>query len=136
MIANAIGSWSGMSLMASANSEAGFMDSLPDPMKLQLPVVAFVIVLLILLFLYLGHMALANAFDDPVRGAKASAILALAGVVNVPIIKFSVDWWNTLHQPASVTRVGLPAIDPAMLVPLLLMALLAMGAAALLRRKK
>jgi heme exporter protein C len=79
--------------------------------------------MLILLFLYLGHMALANAFDDPVRGAKASAILALAGVVNVPIIKFSVDWWNTLHQPASVTRVGLPAIDPAMLLPLLLMAL-------------
>ncbi|WP_142849341.1 heme ABC transporter permease [Telmatospirillum sp. J64-1] len=78
--------------------------------------------MLILLFLYLGHMALVNAFDDPTRGAKAAAILALAGFINVPVIKWSVDWWNTLHQPASVTRVGLPAIDPSMLVPLLLMA--------------
>jgi heme exporter protein C len=79
--------------------------------------------MLILFFLYLGHIALLNAFDDPVRGAKAGAILALAGIVNVPIIKFSVDWWNTLHQPASVTRLGMPAIDPAMLLPLMLMAL-------------
>ncbi|MBF0375496.1 MAG: heme ABC transporter permease [Alphaproteobacteria bacterium] len=79
--------------------------------------------MLILLFLYLGHMALVNAFDDPTRGAKAGAVLALAGFVNVPIIKYSVDWWNTLHQPASVTRVGMPAVDPAMLTPLLLMGL-------------
>ena len=77
---------------------------------------------LILFFLYLAHMALARAFDDPVRGARAAAILALAGAVNVPIIKFSVDWWNTLHQPASVIRMDGPSIDPAMLLPLLLMA--------------
>ena len=79
--------------------------------------------MLILLFLYLGYMALINAFDDPTRGARAAAILALAGAVNIPIIKFSVDWWNTLHQPASVTKFGLPSVDPAMLVPLLLMGL-------------
>ncbi len=78
--------------------------------------------MLILLFLYFGHMALINAFDDPTRGAKAAAILALAGFINVPIIKFSVDWWNPLHQPASVVKMGGPAIDPSMLVPLLLMA--------------
>jgi heme exporter protein C len=76
---------------------------------------------LVLFFLYLGHMALLNAFDDPARGRKAAAILALVGFVNVPIIKFSVDWWNTLHQPASVFRMGGPTIDPAMLWPLLLM---------------
>lgn len=78
---------------------------------------------LILFFLYLGYMALANAFDDPARGSKASAILALVGVVNVPVIKFSVDWWNTLHQPASVVKMGGPAIHSSMLVPLILMAL-------------
>ncbi len=77
---------------------------------------------LILFFLYLGYMALVNAFDEPERGARAGAILALVGVINLPIIKFSVDWWNTLHQPASLTRLDTPAIDPAMLVPLLLMA--------------
>ena len=78
--------------------------------------------MLILFFLYLGYMALVNAFDEPERGARAGAILALVGVINLPIIKFSVDWWNTLHQPASLTRLDTPAIDPAMLVPLLLMA--------------
>ena len=78
---------------------------------------------LILFFLYLGHMALLNAFDDAARGARAAAILALAGFVNVPIIKFSVDWWNTLHQPASVSKMGMPSIDPKMLLPLMLMAL-------------
>jgi heme exporter protein C len=77
---------------------------------------------LILFFLYLGYMALANAFEDPTRGARASAVLALVGVVNLPIIKFSVDWWNTLHQPASVTKFGAPSIDISMLVPLLVMA--------------
>jgi heme exporter protein C len=77
---------------------------------------------LILFFLYLGYMALVNAFDEPEHGARAGAILALVGVINVPIIKFSVDWWNTLHQPASLTRLDASAIDPAMLVPLLLMA--------------
>ncbi len=82
---------------------------------------------LILLFLYLGHMALAHAFDDRARGARAAAILALVGFVNVPIIKFSVDWWSTLHQPASVSRLDAPAIDPLMLWPLLCMALAFMG---------
>jgi len=78
---------------------------------------------LVLFFLYLGHIALTNAFDNPQRGARAAAVLALVGFVNIPIIKFSVDWWNTLHQPASVTRLDAPAIDPAILTPLLLMAL-------------
>ncbi len=76
---------------------------------------------LILFFLYLGYMALSNAFEDAARGQRAAAILALVGFVNVPIIKFSVDWWNTLHQPASLTRLDAPAIDPAMLWPLLAM---------------
>ena len=78
---------------------------------------------LVLFFLYLGYMALRDAFDDPSRGAKSAAILSLVGVVNVPIIKFSVDWWNTLHQPASVIRMDGPTIHPDMLVPLILMAL-------------
>jgi heme exporter protein C len=78
---------------------------------------------LILFFLYVGYLALWNAFDDPTRAARAAAILALVGVVNLPIIKFSVDWWNTLHQPASVMKIGGPAIHPAMLTPLMLMAL-------------
>jgi len=78
---------------------------------------------LILFFLYIGYMALNNAFDNPQRGAKASAILALVGFINVPIIKFSVDWWNTLHQPASVIRMDGPSIHPSMLWPLLLMAI-------------
>jgi len=77
---------------------------------------------LVLLFLYLGYIALVNAFDDPDRGGRAGAVLALVGVVNLPIIKFSVEWWNTLHQPASVLRAGGPSIDPAMLTPLFLMA--------------
>ena len=77
---------------------------------------------LILFFLYLGYIALVNAFDDPERGSRAGAVLLLVGVVNIPIIKFSVDWWNTLHQPASVARMDGPSIDPSMLLPLLLMA--------------
>ena len=76
---------------------------------------------LILFFLYLGYIALVNAFDDPGRGLKAGAILVLIGSVNVPIIKFSVDWWNTLHQPASVSRLDVPAIDPSILTPLIIM---------------
>jgi len=78
---------------------------------------------LVLLFLYLGYIALVNAFDDPTRGAKAGAILALVGSVNLPIIKFSVDWWNTLHQPASIMRMSGPTIHASMLTPLLLMAI-------------
>src|SRR5215469_9184225 len=77
---------------------------------------------LILFFLYLGYIALANAFEDPSRGGRAGSVLALVGAVNLPIIKFSVDWWNTLHQPASVMRIGGPAIAPSMLMPLLIMA--------------
>jgi heme exporter protein C len=77
---------------------------------------------LILFFLYIGYMALVNAFDDPERGVKAGNVLLLVGIVNVPIIKFSVDWWNTLHQPASVIKMGGPAIAGPMLWPLLIMA--------------
>jgi heme exporter protein C len=77
---------------------------------------------LILFFLYLGYMALNSAFDDPSRGERSAAVLALIGFVNVPIIKFSVDWWNTLHQPASVVKMSGPAIHASMLVPLLMMA--------------
>jgi heme exporter protein C len=78
---------------------------------------------LVLFFLYLGYIALVNAFDDPGRGARAGAVLALIGVVDLPIIKFSVNWWNTLHQPASILRMGGPTIDISILVPLLVMVL-------------
>ena len=78
--------------------------------------------MLLLFFLYLGHIALSRAYDSPERGDRASAILALVGVINLPIIKFSVDWWNTLHQPASITRLDAPAIHNSILVPLLWMA--------------
>ena len=79
--------------------------------------------MLILFFLYLGHMALLGAFDDASRGNRAAAILAIVGFINVPIIKFSVDWWNTLHQPESVLRLGGPTIAPSLLWPLLIMGL-------------
>jgi heme exporter protein C len=78
--------------------------------------------MLILLFLYIGYMVLVDSFDREDRGSKAGAVLLLVGVINIPIIKFSVDWWNTLHQGASVIRVGGPLIDASMLIPLLLMA--------------
>jgi len=78
---------------------------------------------LLLFFLYLGHMALINAFENPERGQKSAAVLALVGAVNLPSIKFSVEWWNTLHQPASVMRMDGPSIDSSMLWPLLIMAL-------------
>ena len=78
---------------------------------------------LVLFFLYLGFIALVHAFDDRTRGSRAAAILAIVGVVNLPIIKFSVDWWNTLHQPASVFRLGGPTIAASMLWPLLIMAM-------------
>lgn len=79
---------------------------------------------LILFFLYLGYIALHDAFDDPARGARAASILALVGVVNLPIVKFSVDWWNTLHQPSSILRLDGPTIHPSMLWPLLVMVLM------------
>jgi heme exporter protein C len=78
---------------------------------------------LVLFFLYLGHVALVRAFDDPVRGYRAGAILALIGVVNLPIIKFSVDWWNTLHQPDTITLTGAPSMYIGMLWPLAFSAL-------------
>jgi len=76
---------------------------------------------LILFLLYCGYMALRHSFDDDQRGGKASAILLLVGAINIPIIKFSVEWWNTLHQGASLLRKGGSAIDPQMLRPLLWM---------------
>jgi heme exporter protein C len=78
---------------------------------------------LLLFFLFLGHIALSRAYDDPDRGDRAASILALVGAINVPVIKFSVDWWNTLHQPASIMRLGGPTIDPTILYPLLWMML-------------
>ncbi len=76
---------------------------------------------LILFFLYLGYMALWSAIEDQTKAARAAAVLCLVGAINLPIIKFSVDWWNTLHQPASVARLGGPSIHPAILTPLLVM---------------
>jgi heme exporter protein C len=78
---------------------------------------------LVLFFLYLGLIAIWNAIEEPSKAGRAAAILALVGVVNIPIIKFSVDWWNTLHQPASISRFDAPAIHPSILTPLLIMAL-------------
>ncbi len=78
---------------------------------------------LILFLMYLGLMALRSAMEEPSRAAKACAILTLVGSVNIPIIKFSVDWWNTLHQPASVIRAGKPTMDPSILTPLLICAI-------------
>jgi heme exporter protein C len=77
---------------------------------------------LLLLFLYLGYIALWNAIEDETRAARAAAILALVGVVNLPIIEFSVDWWNTLHQGESIVRRGGPLIAGVFLWPLGLMA--------------
>ena len=83
--------------------------------------------MLILFFLYLGYMALADGFERAERGSKPASLLLLVGVINLPIIKFSVDWWNTLHQGSSVFRLDGPSIDPAMLKPLLIMALAMLG---------
>jgi heme exporter protein C len=76
---------------------------------------------LVLFFLYLGYIALVDAFDDPQRGLRAGSILVLVGVVDLPIIKFSVDWWNTLHQPASLITLSGPKIYGTMMMPLTLM---------------
>lgn len=78
---------------------------------------------LVLFIMYLGLIALWRAIEEPSLAARLAAILILVGSVNLPIIKFSVDWWNTLHQPASVFRIGGPTIDGSMLRPLLVMAL-------------
>ena len=77
--------------------------------------------MLILFFFFVGYMALANGFSDRRRGARPAAILALVGALNLPIVKFSVDWWNTLHQPASILRSGGVSIDASMLWPLMTM---------------
>jgi heme exporter protein C len=78
---------------------------------------------LVLLFLYLGFLALQAAIDDPRRADKAGAVLALVGVVNIPIIYFSVQWWNTLHQGSSVSLTRSPSMAATMLLGMLLMAL-------------
>ena len=77
----------------------------------------------VLFLMYLGLIALNRAMEDPSRSARVSAVLVLVGFVNIPIIKFSVEWWNTLHQPASVMRLDGPTIDPEFLRPLLVMAI-------------
>lgn len=77
---------------------------------------------LVLFIQYLAYAALRHAFDDEQRGIQAGAVLLLIGAINIPIIKFSVEWWNTLHQPASISRLGKPTLDSAMLKPLLIMA--------------
>jgi heme exporter protein C len=77
---------------------------------------------LVLFLMYLGVIALWHAVEDPARAGRASAILTLVGAINLPIVKFSVDWWNTLHQPASVVRLGGPTVYATILIPLLVMA--------------
>ena len=78
---------------------------------------------LVLFLIYCGVIALWRSVDEPARGARLGAILVLAGAINLPIVKFSVDWWNTLHQPASVLRLDGPAMPPVYLTPLLVMGL-------------
>jgi len=77
---------------------------------------------LVLLFLYLGFIALQAAIEEPRNSARAGALLLIVGVVNIPIIHYSVEWWSTLHQGATVTKIGKPSIHISMLIPLLLMA--------------
>lgn len=77
----------------------------------------------VLFLLYLGIIALTRALDDPARSARAAAVIVLIGFLNIPVIKFSVDWWATLHQPASVFRMDGPTIHPSLLWPLMVMAL-------------
>jgi heme exporter protein C len=76
---------------------------------------------LVLFFLYVGHIALTHAFDDRQRGRRSAAIIAIVGLINLPIIKYSVDWWNTLHQSESIIRMDGPSIHPSMLWPLFTM---------------
>ncbi len=79
--------------------------------------------MLVLFLLYLGLIAVRQTMDDTPRGARIASIMTIVGVIDIPIIKYSVDWWNTLHQPASVFRMGGPTISASMLWPLLIMAL-------------
>ena len=77
--------------------------------------------MLILFLLFMGYIALSNAFEKSERGSRPAALLAIAGSINLPIVKFSVDWWSTLHQPASIMRTGGVSIDSSMLLPLVIM---------------
>ena len=77
--------------------------------------------MLVLFFFYLGYMLLRNAFERKIDGSKTASVLAIVGLINLPIVKFSVDWWHTLHQPASIIKIGGPSIDDKMLLPLILM---------------
>jgi heme exporter protein C len=77
--------------------------------------------MLVLFIMYLALIALSRTIDDPARAARAAAVFTLIGAINIPIIKFSVDWWNTLHQPASLLRLGGSAIHPTILIPLIAM---------------
>ena len=76
---------------------------------------------LILLFIYLGYLAIWNIIPERKRAARLASIVAMVGFINIPIIKFSVDWWNTLHQPASISSPGAPGMPPEILTPLLVM---------------
>jgi heme exporter protein C len=76
---------------------------------------------LVLLFIYLGYIAIWRSVAEPARAARFARIFALLGFINIPIIKFSVEWWNSLHQPASILRAGGPTITPSMLWPLFAM---------------
>ncbi len=78
---------------------------------------------LILFFIYIGHILISNAYEDKIKGDRNAAILALLGIVNLPVIKWSVDWWNTLHQPASISKFSSPSIDIAMMTPLIFMSI-------------
>ena len=77
--------------------------------------------MLVLFFFYLGYILLCNAFERKIDGSKTASVLAIVGLINLPIVKFSVDWWHTLHQPASIIKIGGPSIDDKMLLPLILM---------------
>ena len=79
--------------------------------------------MLILCIFYFAYIGISNAFPRKIDGSKPAAILAIVGMINLPIIKFSVDWWNTLHQPASIIRFDGPSINQEMLIPLVIMLL-------------
>ena len=78
---------------------------------------------LILFFIYVGHILISNAYEDKIKGDRNAAIITLLGIVNLPVIKWSVDWWNTLHQPASISKFSSPSIDVAMMTPLIFMSI-------------
>ena len=78
---------------------------------------------LILFFIYIGLIIIHNSYDNKNKGDRYAAILAIIGIVNLPVIKWSVDWWNTLHQPASISKFSSPSIDSSMMVPLFIMTL-------------